>query len=199
MIRIVLAEDQVMLRSALVSLLSLEEDFEIVGTADDGVQAQRLVRKFEPDILISDIEMPEMTGLELADRLVQERTKTNVIIITTFARPGYIKRARNSGVKGYILKDAPSDILADTIRKVAAGETVFVDADIDDELVDDPLIDRDRRLLRLVEQGKTNKEIAETQNLSVGTVRNYLNEVGSKLNATNRIEAFRIARDNGWL
>jgi len=200
MIRIVLAEDQSMLRGALSALLALEPDFEIIGQAESGTDALRLIQKHDPDIVVSDIEMPGLTGLELATRLARDRACSRVIIITTFARAGYVQRARDAGVRGYLLKDAPSSDLASVIRKVAAGERVFLDggkcSDLDDR---DPLSDRDRRILRLVEEGKTNKEIASLLNLSPGTVRNYLNEATSKLGTSNRIEAFRKARESGWL
>jgi len=204
MIRILLAEDQSMLRSALAALLALEPDFEIVGEAENGADALRLIRKHDPDILISDIEMPELTGLELASRLSRDKVRTRVIIITTFARPGYIQRARSSGVKGYLLKDAPSVDLAAAVRTVANGGSAFITDESDygankQALLEDPLTDRDRRILRLVEKGETNKEIAVRLNLSPGTVRNYLNEATSKLGVTNRIMAFRKARENGWL
>lgn len=201
MIKVVLAEDQSMLRSALTALLALEEDLEVVGQAADGVDALRQVRAHDPDVLVSDIEMPGMTGLELAARLARDGLRTRVLIITTFARHGYVQRARHLGVNGYLLKDAPSHELADAIRKVARGERAFDDAQLSGSgaLPADPLTDRDRRILRLVEQGKTNKEIAVEMNLSPGTVRNYLNEATSKLDASNRIEAFRKARENGWL
>jgi len=204
MIRILLAEDQSMLRSALAALLALEPDFEIVGEAENGADALRLIRKHDPDILISDIEMPELTGLELASRLSRDKARTRVIIITTFARPGYIQRARSSGVKGYLLKDAPSVDLAAAVRAVANGGSAFITDESDygankQAPLEDPLTDRDRRILRLVEKGETNKEIAVRLNLSPGTVRNYLNEATSKLGVTNRIMAFRKARENGWL
>ena len=200
MIRILLAEDQSMLRSALAALLALEPDFEVVGEAEDGADALRLVRKHDPDIVISDIEMPELTGLELASRLARDGVRARIIIITTFARPGYIQRARSSGVKGYLLKDAPSIDLAAAIRTVADGGSAFMEEDAGNSLIpEDPLTDRDRRILRLVEKGETNKEIAVTLNLTPGTVRNYLNEATSKLGVSNRITAFRKARENGWL
>ena len=200
MIRIVLAEDQSMLRSALSALLSLEPDFEIVGQAANGVDALRLIQKHDPDIVVSDIEMPDLTGLELANRLSRDKSRASVIIITTFARAGYVERARQAGVRGYLLKDAPSADLANIIRTVAGGGKVFTDGGASDAIdVCDPLSDRDRRILRLVEQGKTNKDIADILNLSPGTVRNYLNEATSKLGTSNRIEAFRKAREQGWL
>lgn len=200
MIRIVLAEDQSMLRGALSALLALEPDFDIVGQAANGADALRLIRKHDPDIVVSDIEMPGLTGLELANRLARDGVRAGIIIITTFARPGYVQRARAAGVQGYLLKDAPSTDLAAAIRMVAGGGKAFIDDSSDDAPSDtDPLSDRDRRILRLVEEGKTNKEIASLLNLSPGTVRNYLNAATSKLGTSNRIEAFRKARENGWL
>lgn len=200
MIRIVLAEDQSMLRGALSALLDLEPDFEIVGQAANGADALRLIQKHNPDIVVSDIEMPDLTGLELASRLARDRNRAGVVIVTTFARPGYVQRARAAGVKGYLLKDAPSTDLASVVRAVAKGETAFLDgSDNVGAIQTDPLSDRDRRILRLVEKGKTNKDIASLLNLSPGTVRNYLNEATSKLGTSNRIEAFRKARENGWL
>lgn len=190
-----------MLRSALSALLALEDDLDVIGEAADGHDALRQVRATEPDVLVSDIEMPGLTGLELAAQLVRDGSATRVLIITTFARHGYVQRARHLGVHGYLLKDAPSDQLADSIRAVAAGRRVYDDSGLPDpaRALEDPLTDRDRRILRQVEEGKTNKEIAAALNLSPGTVRNYLNEAASKLHASNRIEAFRKARENGWL
>ena len=200
MIRVVLAEDQAMLRSALASLLSLESDIEIVAQADDGMTALRHVQRLKPDVLITDIEMPELTGIEIADHLKRHGPQTSVMIITTFTRPGYLQRAIKCGVRGYMLKDTPSSDLSNAVRTIAAGGTVF--GNKRDELeciLEDPLSDRDRKILRLVEDGKTNKEIAIILNLSAGTVRNYLSEALEKLGVSNRIEGFRIARINGWL
>lgn len=190
-----------MLRSALAALLALEDDLEVIGQAADGQDALRQVRAHEPDVLVSDIEMPGLTGLELAAQLARDESPTRVLIITTFARHGYLQRARHLGVSGYLLKDAPSNELAAAIRTVAAGGKAFDDAHLPDagELPLDPLTDRDRRILRFVEEGMSNKEIAAAMNLSPGTVRNYLNEATTKLGASNRIEAFRRARENGWL
>ncbi len=200
MIRVVLAEDQAMLRGALTSLLSLESDIEIVAQADNGSAALRHVQRLKPDVLITDIEMPELTGLEIADHLKRHGPQTAVMIITTFARPGYLQRAVKCGVKGYMLKDAPSEDLANAVRKIARGGTAF-ERKLDEikALQTDPLSERDRKILRLVEAGKTNKEIALALNLSAGTVRNYLSEALEKLDVSNRIEGFRLARMNGWL
>ncbi|MEE4175698.1 MAG: response regulator transcription factor, partial [Xanthomonadales bacterium] len=171
MIRVVLAEDQSMLRSALAALLALEDDMEIIGEAADGQAALRLVRAHEPDVLVSDIEMPGLIGLELAAQLARDESRTRVLIITTFARPGYVQRARHHGVSGYLLKDTPSAELAAAIRTVASGGTAFDSNQLNrsNALPADPLNDRDRRILRLVEEGMSNKKIAAALNLSPGT------------------------------
>lgn len=200
MIRIVLAEDQAMLRDALSRLLSLEADIDIVGEASDGIEALRLVQRLKPDILVTDIEMPGLSGIELAEKLSRDSVDTSVVIITTFSRSGYFARAIQSGVKGFLLKDAPSEDLCDAIRTVSAKGTYFASEFANQDWPnDDPLTNSDRRILRLVEQGKSNRDIAEELKLSAGTVRNYLAEIFSKLGVSSRIEAFRVARENGWM
>lgn len=200
MIRVVIAEDQSLLRGALATLLDLQDDIDVVAQARDGEEALTLVRQHTPDILLTDIEMPGLTGLDLADTLRAESAPTRILIVTTFARPGYLQRAMRACVTGYVLKDIPSDDLADAVRKVSKGQTV-----ISPDLAEaawagsTPLNDRERQILQLAETGATNKEIARTLSLSPGTVRNYLADATQKLGAANRIEAFRIARDNGWL
>ena len=203
MIRIVLAEDQAMVRGALVALLKLEPDFEVVAEAADGEEAWNLVQRHQPDLVVSDIEMPKMTGLELAQRIHashSEHSKTRVVIVTTFARAGYLRRALDAGVRGYLLKDAPSAQLADALRQVHAGQRA-----IDPQLAlatwteQDPLSNRERQVLRLAGEGSSSAEIAEQLSLTQGTVRNYLSEIISKLGAANRIEAYRLARQQGWL
>ncbi len=200
MIKLVVAEDQALLRGALGSLLSLEPDMEVIATATDGQDALDTVTRATPDVLVTDIEMPRMTGLDVAEALRTQGSDTKVLIVTTFARPGYLQRALQAGVLGYVLKDAPSEDLADAVRKVAAGQRA-VAAELAESAWSLPvsLSPRERDILRLVEEGRTNKEIARTLNLSPGTVRNYLAEAASKLGAANRIEAFQIARENGWL
>lgn len=189
-----------MLRGALSTLLNLEKDIEVMATAENGRQALELIRELNPDVLVTDIEMPEMSGIDLANALTKEGINTKVLIVTTFARPGYLERARSAGVLGYVLKDAPSEVLADSIRRVHRGELV-----ITKDLAEaawaspDPLSDREREILRRVELGNTNKQIANQLNLSAGTVRNYLAEATQKLAVANRIEAARKARENGWL
>ena len=200
MIRIVLAEDQAMVRGALVALLKLEPDFEIVADAADGEMALDLIKQYQPDLLVSDIEMPKLTGLELAQRVKDEASNTRVVIVTTFARAGYLRRALDAGVRGYLLKDSPSAQLADALRQVHLGNRV-----IDPQLAmaawtePDPLNDRERQVLRLAGDGMSSSEIASQLNLSQGTVRNYLSEIIGKLAVGNRIEAARLARQKGWL
>ncbi len=199
-ISILIAEDQNMVLGALSVLLNLEDDMEVIQQASNGLDALEKARQTQPDIVLTDIEMPEMTGLELAEKLREEQPQTRVIILTTFARSGYLRRAMDAGVKGYLLKDAPSEQLADAVRKVMQGRKI-----IDPELVteawgeQDPLNDRERQILRLAGEGKKTEEIAEKLHLSSGTVRNYLSSAASKLNARNRIEAARMARQQGWL
>ncbi|QDH25001.1 DNA-binding response regulator [Neokomagataea tanensis] len=201
MIRLLLAEDQTMLIDAFETLLSLEDDMVIIGRAHDGSSALTLAQELKPDIVMTDIEMPNMTGIELAERLKAENSTTKVFIVTTFGRPGYLRRALQAGVRGYMLKDAPITQLANAIRKVAGGGRAIA-SDLAESVWDalpDPLNDRERIMLRLAEAGKTNQSIAETMSLSTGTVRNYFSEIVQKLDAKNRIEASRIARQNGWL
>lgn len=200
MIRVVIAEDQAMVLGALAALLEIEGDFEVVGRAQDGEEALAICREKKPDVLLTDIEMPRRTGLELASALKQERLPTRVIILTTFARGGYLRRALEAGASGYLLKDSPAEHLANAVRRVKAGGRV-----IDPELAaeawsePDPLTDRERQVLRMAGEGQTSADIASTLHLSEGTVRNYLSEAISKLGAANRVEAARIARDKGWL
>ena len=200
MIRVLVAEDQGMVLGALAALLALERGISIVGKAADGLQAWNLVEKLAPDVLVSDIEMPGLTGLDLAERIRAARLACRVLIVTTFGRPGYLRRALDAGVTGYLLKDQPSEQLAAAIHKVALGQRVIAP-----ELAEiawapsSPLSERERAVLRLAEQGRSNKEIADSLGLSPGTVRNYLHEAAQKLDAANRVEATRIARANGWL
>jgi two-component system response regulator DesR len=199
-IRVVIAEDQGMVLGALSALLEIEHDIKVVGRAADGKEALGLTQKLKPDILVSDIEMPEMSGLEVAAELKQRGSTTRVIILTTFARPGYLRRALEAGAAGYLLKDSPAATLADAVRRASTGCRV-----IDPDLAagawteDDPLTDRERQVLRLAAEGTTSGDIAGRLQLSEGTVRNYLSEAISKLGANNRVEAARIARSKGWL
>ncbi len=201
MIKIILAEDQVMVSGALVALLKLEGDIEVLGQAKNGKEALELCKNLQPDVVVTDIEMPIMTGLELAAEIAEQKLPSKVIVLTTFARAGFLKRAMASGVRGYMLKDAPAEDLAKAIRTVHGGGKAIAP-----ELAmeswggpQDPLSERERQVLRLAGTGSTSSEIAKIMHLSEGTVRNYLSEAISKLNAKNRVEAFRMARDEGWL
>ncbi len=200
MITLVLAEDQALVRGALAALLGLESDLQVVAEAGDGDSAWRAVAEHSPDLLVTDIEMPGLTGLDLALKVQEAGLTTRVVIITTFARAGYLRRAMDAGVRGYLLKDAPSAQLAAALRQVHAGGRV-----IDPQLAvaawgeDDPLTERERQVLRLAGEGVKSADIAERLHLSHGTVRNYLSEAIGKLGAANRIEAYRSARAKGWL
>jgi two-component system, NarL family, response regulator DesR len=200
MIRVMLAEDQAMLRGALAALLALESDIDVLGSAPDGETAWRDLQRLKPDVLVSDIEMPGLTGLELAQRIQRQELPVKVVIVTTFARSGYLRRALEAGVSGYLLKDAPAEQLADALRKVHRGGRA-----IDPQLAleawseADPLNDRERQVLRLAGEGRSAGEIAAQLSLSHGTVRNYLSEAIGKLGVGNRIEAYRLARQKGWL
>ena len=200
MIRVVIAEDQNLVLGALAALLKLEGDFDVVGVAADGATAFEQVQALQPDILVTDIEMPRLTGIELAAKVTAQVPHTRIVIVTTFARPGYLRRTMAAGAVGYLLKDAPAEQLAQALRRVHAGGRA-----VDPELAahawgdHDPLTDRERQVLRLAGEGRSSAEIGSALTLSSGTVRNYLSEAASKLGATNRIEAARLARDKGWL
>jgi two-component system response regulator DesR len=200
MIRVVVAEDQNMVLGALAALLEIEGDIEVIGRAQDGDDALTICREQKPDVLLTDIEMPRMTGLELAAAVKRELPGTRVIILTTFARGGYLRRALEAGASGYLLKDSPAEQLANAVRRVKAGGRV-VDPVLAAEAWSepDPLTDRERQVLRMAGDGQTSADIATRLHLSEGTVRNYLSEAINKLGAGNRVEAARIARDKGWL
>jgi two-component system, NarL family, response regulator DesR len=199
---VLIAEDQAMVLGALAALLDIEPDIEVVGKARDGREALAQAARTDPDVVLTDIEMPVVTGLELAAELRRSRQgpRPRVIILTTFARPGYLRRALDAGASGYLLKDAPAEKLADAIRSVHQGLRV-----VDPQLAQDawgegdPLTDRERQVLRAAEEGLVSADIAARLHLSEGTVRNYLSEAIAKLGVSNRIEATRLARQKGWL
>lgn len=208
-LKIMVVEDQRLVREAISALLSLEDDFEVTAQCEDGNQALSILEaSFNnspdcitmPDIVLSDIEMPNMTGIELAKRVKTHAFATKMVMMTTFSKPGYIKRALNAGAKGFILKEAPSEYLVNSLRKVVCGKRV-----IEPELAimalgdEDPLSDKERKALALALNGLGTKDIASALFLSEGTVRNYLSEAIAKLDATNRIDAGRIAKQKGWL
>ena len=200
MIRVLIAEDQAMVAGALAALLAIERDLEVVGTARDGREALTLIRIHRPDVLLTDIEMPEMTGLELAAAVRLETPAPRVVILTTFARPGYLRRALDAGASGYVLKDAPASQLAEAIRRVHGGGRA-IDPTLAAEAwtEGDPLTDRERQVLRLAGDGCSSADIGVQLRLSDGTVRNYLSDAISKVGGRNRVDAARIARAKGWL
>lgn len=200
MIRIIIAEDQLMMLGALAALLGMERDIAVIGRASNGREALDLVREHRPDVLLTDIEMAELTGIEVAAQLKRDGAKTRTIIVTAFARAGYLRRAMEAGVSGYLLKDSSAEALANAVRRVHAGTRV-IDPDLarDTWSENDPLTDGERRVLRLAGEGATTTSIGTSLGLSAGTVRNYLSDAITKLGAANRVDAARIARQKGWL
>jgi two-component system response regulator DesR len=200
MIRVLLAEDQAMVRGALAALLGLERDLAVVAVAADGEEAWQQLAGQPVDVLVADIEMPRLGGLELARRVRAAGMRCRIVMLTTFARPGYLRRALDAGATGYLLKDAPAEKLAEALRRVHAGGRA-----IDPDLAAaawgeaDPLTERERQVLRMAGEGMRASAIAQSLVLSTGTVRNYLSEAIGKLGASNRIEAYQLARLKGWL
>jgi two-component system response regulator DesR len=200
MIRVLIAEDQAMVLGALAALIDIEQDLEVIGQVRSGTEALAAALSSRPDVIVTDIEMPGLSGLELAGELKRQGCTARVIILTTFARPGYLRRALDAGASGYLLKDAPSNRLADAIRRVHGGGRA-VDPELAAEAWSeaDPLTDRERQVLRLAADGQSGAEIAAGLELSEGTVRNYLSEAINKIGGKNRVDAARIARVKGWL
>jgi len=199
-IRVFIVEDQALVLGALANLLGMEPDIQIVGQAKNGVDALRQLEDMEADILLTDIEMPEMDGLELAQTVAEKGMPCKVVVLTTFARTGFLQRALKSGIDGFLLKDMPAEKLAIELRRISRGERV-IDAELMLEAWQekDPLTERERDVLRQAAQGKTTAEIAASTFLSIGTVRNYLSEAIHKLQSRNRVEAARIAKLKGWI
>jgi len=199
LIRIVIAEDQRMLLGALGSILDLESDMEVVGKASNGEEAMNLVNQLKPDICITDIEMPVKTGLDVAEEIKDQGHQCKVIILTTFARPGYFERARKAEVGGYLLKDSPSDELANSIRVIMDGRRVYAPELVDMAFEEEnPLTERECQVLKLIADGKTTKEIASQLYLTNGTVRNYISVILDKLDVSNRVEAIVRFKEKGW-
>ncbi|MDK0521993.1 response regulator transcription factor [Streptomyces sp. ML-6] len=201
MIRLLLAEDQSMVREALAALLGLEPDIEVVAQVARGDEVVAAAHAHDIDVALLDIEMPGMTGIEATAALRREFPAVKVVVVTTFGRPGYLRRAMESGADAFLVKDAPAAELAAAVRKVLAGERVIDPTLAAAALADgaSPLTDRERDVLRAAADGSTNTEIAAALHLSQGTVRNYLSMAIQKLAARNRAEAVRIAREKGWL
>ncbi|MCT1177341.1 DNA-binding response regulator [Pediococcus pentosaceus] len=201
MITLYLAEDQSMLNTALSQLLNLEDNLEVLGSATNGKHALAEIQRLQPDVAILDIEMPMMSGLEVAEVLQDKQLATKVIILTTFAQKTYFEKAVEVEVAGYLLKDSPSDDLIETINKVMMGRTVY-----DPELVvtalssnKNPLSEREMSVLKAAVSGDATKVMAQKLFLSEGTVRNYLSAIFSKLGVHNRLEAIEVAKKNKWI
>ncbi len=205
MIKVMVVEDQSLVLGAISALLELDGSVEVVAQCQNGQQAKQWLNSQSelsqlPDIVLSDIEMPLMSGLELAEFIADKYPQCQTMIMTTFARAGYIKRALQAGVKGFVLKESPSDELLDAIKKVFSGQRV-IDTELALSALDDhnPLSAKESKALKLASEGMNTADIAAALFLSQGTVRNYLSEAIAKLNATNRVDAARIARQKGWL
>jgi two-component system, NarL family, response regulator DesR len=200
-VQIMIAEDQTMVRQALVALLELEPDLEVVAQAANGDEALAMARKYQPDIVVLDIEMPGLTGIQVASKLSAGGFSGRIVIVTTFDRPGYLRSAMAAGARGFLLKDAPAADLAAAIRRVAAGERVVDPALAAEALAqgDSPLTDREGEVLAAAVGHDAIADIAARLHLSPGTVRNHLSAAIQKLGARNRGEAVEIARQKGWL
>jgi two-component system, NarL family, response regulator DesR len=200
-IRILIAEDQAMVRGALASLLSLEDDIEVVAEVERGDRVLAAAREARPDVALLDIEMPGLDGISAAGELARELPETRTLILTTFGRPGYMRRALENGAGGFLLKDAPASELAAAIREVAAGRRALDPALAATAITRgvSPLTAREHDVLVAASQQATAAEIARHLHLSEGTVRNYLSSAIRKLRARNRSDAVRIAEQEGWL
>ncbi|MFF5702158.1 response regulator [Streptomyces sp. NPDC012794] len=200
-IRILLAEDQSMVREALAALLGLEPDIEVLAQAARGDDVLEAARAHDVNVALLDIEMPGMTGIEAAAQLRAALPDLKIVILTTFGRPGYLRGAMEAGASAFLVKDAPAAQLADAVRRVLRGERVIDPTLAAAALAEgaNPLTDREREVLRAAESGATNAELAAGLGLSQGTVRNYLSTAIQKLAARNRAEAVRVAREKGWL
>ncbi|MBH0038228.1 response regulator transcription factor [Pseudoalteromonas sp. SWN166] len=204
MIKVYLVEDQALVRDAIAALLSLDFNIEIIGQASNGQDALNAIEALDsdllPDIILTDIEMPTMNGIELSEKIAAKFPAIKMVIMTTFSRAGYIRRALTAGVKGFILKEAPSEDLINALKKVMQGQKV-IDPELAINALDDadPLTDKERKALKLASDGLKTSEIAKQLFISEGTTRNYLSDAIAKLNATNRIDAARIAKQKGWL
>ncbi|MBA6411105.1 response regulator transcription factor [Pseudoalteromonas sp. B28] len=204
MIRVYLVEDQALVRDAVAALLGLDFNIEIIGQASNGQDALNAIEALDsdlhPDIILTDIEMPTMNGIELSEKIAAKFPAIKMVIMTTFSRAGYIRRALTTGVKGFILKEAPSEELINALKKVMQGQKV-IDPELAINALDDadPLTDKERKALKLASDGLKTSDIAKQLFISEGTTRNYLSDAIAKLNATNRIDAARIAKQKGWL
>lgn len=201
MIRVLLADDEALIREALATLLGLEDDIEVVARAAHGEEAVVMATKYTPDVAVLDLQMPKLDGLQVAERLAADLPSVRCIIVTSHGRPGYLKNALAAGVRGFLPKTVDAATLARVVRSVADGGR-YVDPELAADAIgagDSPLSPREADVLSLAAEGAPVEEIAERAHLSVGTVRNYLSNAVGKLGVTNRHEAAHLARRNGWI
>ncbi len=200
-IRLLIADDQALVRGALGALLDLEPDLTVVGMASDGAEALRLAEELRPDVCLMDVQMPGMDGVEATRRIREASPQTRILVVTTFARPGYLRAALDAGASGFIVKDTPAEQLAEAVRRVHSGLRVLDPVLAADSLFEgaNPLSDRERQVLRLAADGRSAADIAAEVFLSAGTVRNHLSAAIGKTGAANRAQAVRIAVDKGWI
>lgn len=201
MIRVLLADDQALVRGALAALLDLERDIEVVAQVGRGDEVVATARHTSPDVCLLDIEMPGLDGIAVAAALREAGLPTRSLMVTTFGRPGYLRRAMDAGASGFVVKDTPADELAEAVRRVHAGLRVVDPTLATESLIGgpNPLTDRERDVLREALDGATVQRIAGRLYLSPGTVRNYLSSAIGKTGADTRVEAARAAEENGWL
>ncbi|GGJ66659.1 response regulator transcription factor [Glutamicibacter ardleyensis] len=201
MIRVLIADDEVMIRSAVAALLSLEDDIEVVAECADGAQAVVMAEKLKPDICLLDLEMPELDGVQVADRLRTTLTATRCVVVTRHARPGVLRRALASGVSGFLPKSRSANEIAEVIRRVMAGAR-YVDPEIAADALSDersPLTERELDVLRAGRRGEATSQIARSLSLAPGTVRNYISAILAKLNVATRQQAVLLAEERGWI
>lgn len=201
MIKVYLAEDQELLNTALTMILNLESDIEVIGSAMDGEEALADILRLKPEIVLLDIEMPRLSGLEIAHQLRLLEMDTKIMILTTFARDSYFQQALKNDVNGYMLKDSPSDQLIRSIRSIMAGDTIFSPELVAKTVIAqrNPLTPRELEVLNVLKSGISTQQIAKTLFLSEGTVRNYISGILSKTGTSSRIEAINFAKDQGWI
>lgn len=201
MIRILLADDENLIRDALAGLLGLEEDIDVVAQAASGPEAVAAGLKHQPDVAVLDLQMPGLSGIDVAQQLAEQVPGCRSVIVTSHGRPGYLKRALEAGIAGFVPKTVSGRVLADVVRQVHGGGR-YVDPELAAEAIsagDSPLTPRESDVLELAADGSPVEEIAQRAHLSPGTVRNYLSAAAVKLGAANRHEAVRVARRHGWI
>ena len=200
-IRVLIADDQSLIRGALAALLDAERDIAVVADCSDGSTVVNSIRTHEVDVALLDIDMPNMTGIEAAEAIQQADLKCRSMIVTTFGRPGYVKRALAAGVSGFVVKDTPPEQLAEAVRRVHAGHRVIDPALAEQSLFqpENPLTEREQEICRLALEGATTAEMASGLHVTNGTVRNHVSAIISKTNTTDRHAAARVARDQGWI